>query len=84
MMLSGANVLVLDEPTNHLDLESITALNDGLIRYPETILFTSHDHQFVQTVADRIIEVSGNTLLDRKGTYDEFLADFDEDQLKKY
>ena len=67
-----------------LDLESITALNDGLIRYPETILFTSHDHQFVQTVADRIIEVSGNTLLDRKGTYDEFLADFDEDQLKKY
>ena len=84
MMLSGANVLVLDEPTNHLDLESITALNDGLIRYPETILFTSHDHQFVQTVADRIIEISGNTILDRKGTYDEFLADFDEEQLKKY
>lgn len=83
-LIHPADVLVLDEPTNHLDLESITALNDGLIRYPETILFTSHDHQFVQTVADRIIEVSGNTLLDRKGTYDEFLADFDEDQLKKY
>lgn len=84
MMLSGANVLILDEPTNHLDLESITALNNGLIRYPETILFTSHDHQFVQTVADRIIEISGNTILDRKGTYDEFLEDFNEEQLKKY
>ena len=58
MMLSGANVLVFDEPTNHLDLESIAALNNGLIRYPETVLFTSHDHQFVQTVADRIIEIS--------------------------
>ena len=84
LILEDTDILLLDEPTNHLDLESITALNDGLIRYPETILFTSHDHQFVQTVADRIIEVSGNTLLDRKGTYDEFLADFDEDQLKKY
>ena len=83
-LFGNPDILLLDEPTNHLDLESITALNDGLIRYPETILFTSHDHQFVQTVADRIIEVSGNTLLDRKGTYDEFLADFDEDQLKKY
>jgi ATPase subunit of ABC transporter with duplicated ATPase domains len=84
MMLSGANVLVLDEPTNHLDLESITALNNGLIRYPETILFTSHDHQFVQTVADRIIEISGDKINDRKGTYDEYLEDFNEDQLKKY
>ena len=83
-LMNRPELVLLDEPTNHLDLESITALNDGLIRYPETILFTSHDHQFVQTVADRIIEVSGNTLLDRKGTYDEFLADFDEDQLKKY
>lgn len=84
MMLSGANVLILDEPTNHLDLESITALNNGLIRYPETILFTSHDHQFIQTIADRVIEISGNTILDRKGTYDEFLEDFNEEQLKKY
>lgn len=84
MMLSGANVLILDEPTNHLDLESITALNNGLMRYPQTILFTSHDHQFVQTVADRVIELSGNTILDRKGTYDEFLEDFDDEQLKKY
>ena len=84
MMLSGANVLILDEPTNHLDLESITALNDGLIRYPETILFTSHDHQFVQTVADRIIEISGNRVIDRMGTYDEFLENVNEEQLKKY
>ena len=83
-MLSGANVLILDEPTNHLDLESITALNDGLIRYPETILFTSHDHQFVQTVANRIIEISGNRGIDRMGTYDEFLENVNEDQLKKY
>ena len=84
MMLSGANVLVLDEPTNHLDLESITALNDGLIRYPETVLFTSHDHQFIQTIADRIIEISGNKYVELKGTYDEFLENFDEEQLKKY
>ena len=82
MMLSGANVLIFDEPTNHLDLESIAALNNGLIRYPETVLFTSHDHQFVETVADRIIEISGNTYIDRKGTYDEFLSTFDEEQLK--
>ena len=82
MMLSGANVLIFDEPTNHLDLESIAALNNGLIRYPETVLFTSHDHQFVETVADRIIEISGSTYIDRKGTYDEFLSTFDEEQLK--
>ena len=82
MMLSGANVLILDEPTNHLDLESITALNNGLIRYPETVLFTSHDHQFVETIADRIIEISGNKYIDRKGSYDEFLSTFDEEQLR--
>ena len=82
MMLSGANVLILDEPTNHLDLESITALNNGLIRYPETVLFTSHDHQFVETVADRIIEISGSKYIDRKGSYDEFLSTFDEEQLR--
>ena len=82
MMLSGANVLIFDEPTNHLDLESIAALNNGLIRYPETVLFTSLDHQFVETVADRIIEISGNAYIDRKGSYDEFLSTFDEEQLK--
>ena len=84
MMLSGANVLVLDEPTNHLDLESITALNNGLIRYPETVLFTSHDHQFIQTIADRVMDIADGKITDYKGTYDEFLETFDEDKLKKY
>ena len=84
LLLSKPDIIMLDEPTNHLDLESITALNDGLIRYPETILFTSHDHQFVQTVADRIIEISGNRVIDRMGTYDEFLENVNEEQLKKY
>ncbi|WP_088040952.1 ABC-F family ATP-binding cassette domain-containing protein [Bacillus sp. EAC] len=73
MMLSGANVLVLDDPTNHLDLESITALNDGLIAFKGTALFTSHDHQFIQTIANRIIEVTPNGLVDKESTYDEFL-----------
>ena len=83
-LFGNPDILLLDEPTNHLDLESITALNDGLIRYPETILFTSHDHQFVQTVANRIIEISGNRVIDRMGIYDEFLENVNEDQLKKY
>ena len=84
MMLSGANVLILDEPTNHLDLESITALNNGLIRYPETVLFTSHDHQFIQTIADRVIEIADGGITDFKGTYDDFIESFDEEKLKKY
>ena len=83
-MLSGANVLIMDEPTNHLDLESITALNDGLIRYPETVLFTSHDHQFVQTIANRIIEITPERVIDKVGTYDEFLETIDEVELKKF
>ncbi|HEK9099080.1 ATP-binding cassette domain-containing protein [Bacillus pfraonensis] len=73
MMLSGANVLTLDDPTNHLDLESITALNNGLIAFKGTLLFTSHDHQFVQTIANRIIEVTPNGVIDKEATYDEFL-----------
>lgn len=73
MMLEGANVFILDEPTNHLDLESITALNNGLIDTDCTILFTSHDHQFVQTVANRIIEITPNGIIDRMTTYDEYL-----------
>ena len=73
MMLSGANVLIFDEPTNHLDLESITALNNGLIKFPGTLLFTSHDHQFVQTVANRIINVTPGEEYDRAQTYDEYL-----------
>ena len=75
MMISGANILILDEPTNHLDMESITALNNGLIRFPGVILFTSHDHQFVQTTANRIMEILPNgTMIDKITTYDEYLA----------
>ena len=75
MMISGANILILDEPTNHLDMESITALNNGLIKFPGVILFTSHDHQFVQTTANRIMEILPNgTIIDKITTYDEYLA----------
>lgn len=73
MMLNGANVLIFDEPTNHLDLESITALNNGLIDFDGTILFTSHDHQFIQTIANRIIEITPNGIIDRVMSYDEYL-----------
>ena len=73
MMLSGANVLIFDEPTNHLDLESITALNEGLTAYKSTILFTSHDHQFVSTIADRIIEFKDGGIVDKRMSYDEYL-----------
>ncbi len=75
MMISGANCLILDEPTNHLDMESITALNNGLIKYPGVALFACHDHQFVQTTANRIMEILPNgTLVDKITTYDEYLA----------
>lgn len=83
MMLSGANVLLFDEPTNHLDLESITALNNGLINYKGTILFVSHDHQFVQTVANRIIEITPKGIIDRQMTYDEYLEDIEIQALSK-
>lgn len=75
MMLSGANVLLFDEPTNHLDLESITALNNGMMEFPGTILFTCHDHQLTNTVANRIIEIGQNGVLDKLMTYDEFISD---------
>jgi ATPase subunit of ABC transporter with duplicated ATPase domains len=75
MMLSGANALMLDEPTNHLDLESIESLNNGMIDFKGPILFTSHDHQFVQTVANRIIEITPAGILDKLMTYDEYLTD---------
>ena len=74
MMLGGANVLLLDEPTNHLDLESITSLNEGLIAFPEVILFASHDHQFVSTVANRIVELTPQGAIDRVMNYDDYLA----------
>lgn len=76
MMLSKANVLLLDDPTNHLDLESITALNDGMIAFKGSLLFTSHDYEFINTTANRIIEVSANGVVDRlDSTYEEFLED---------
>ncbi len=74
MMLSGSNVLLLDDPTNHLDLESITALNNGLMSYKGAMIFTSHDHQFVETIANRIIEITPNGMVDKQTTYDEYLA----------
>ena len=74
MMLSGANVLVMDGPTNHLDLESITAVNEGLIRYTGTLMFTSHDHEFIQTVANRIIDLDKKVVEDKYSTYDEYLG----------
>ena len=73
MMLSGANVLILDEPTNHLDLESITALNNGMSNFKGTMLFTSHDHQLVDTVANRIMEIKEDGLIDKRMTYEEYL-----------
>lgn len=73
MMILGSNVLIMDEPTNHLDMESITALNNGLIKFSGVIMFTSQDHQFVQTIANRIMELTPNGLIDKVTTYDEYL-----------
>ncbi len=73
MMILGSNVLLMDEPTNHLDMESITALNNGIIKFPGVVLFTSQDHQFVQTIANRIMEITPNGLIDKISTYDEYL-----------
>ena len=73
MMLSGANFLVFDQPTNHLDLESIAALNNGMAAFPYNIIFTSHDHQLTQTVANRIIEITPDGIIDRRCTYDEYM-----------
>jgi len=75
MMLAGANCLILDEPTNHLDLESITAFNNAMKDWKHVALFTSHDHEFVQTVANRIIEITPNGIIDKRTSYDEYLAD---------
>ncbi|EQB38281.1 MULTISPECIES: ABC-F family ATP-binding cassette domain-containing protein [Virgibacillus] len=75
MMLSNANVLLLDEPTNHLDLESIQSLNNGLIKFNGSILFTSHDHQFIQSIANRLIEITPNGIIDKEMSYDEYVQD---------
>jgi ATPase subunit of ABC transporter with duplicated ATPase domains len=83
-MLTEANVLVLDEPTNHLDLESLTALNNGLIAFPEVLLFASHDHQLVSTVANRIVEITPNGIIDRMMGYDEYLENIDGEGMKDH
>lgn len=80
MMILGSNVLLMDEPTNHLDMESITALNNGLMKFSGVVIFTSQDHQFVQTIANRIMEITPNGLIDKVTTYDEYL---DNDELAR-
>ena len=74
-MLSGANFLMFDEPTNHLDMESITALNEGMKKYKGIMIFTSHDHQLMQTVANKIVDISNNNVVIRECTYDEYLEE---------
>jgi ATPase subunit of ABC transporter with duplicated ATPase domains len=76
-MMLRANVLMLDEPTNHLDLESITAFNNSLKTFKGTILFTTHDHEFAQTVANRVIELTPNGVIDRYTTFDDYMSDKD-------
>jgi ATPase subunit of ABC transporter with duplicated ATPase domains len=83
MMLSSANVLLFDEPTNHLDLESITALNNSLMQFPEVILFTSHDQKFVSTVANRVIELIPAGLIDRVMSFDDYLENADVNALRE-
>lgn len=73
LMLSGSNFLIFDEPTNHLDMESITALNEGMKKFKGNIIFTSHDHQLMQTVADRIIDIRKTKVIDKECTYNEYL-----------
>jgi ATPase subunit of ABC transporter with duplicated ATPase domains len=75
LMLSGANVLIFDEPTNHLDLEAITSLNEGLINFPGVVLFNSHDHEFVSSIASRIVEITPNGVIDRMMNFDDYLTD---------
>jgi ATPase subunit of ABC transporter with duplicated ATPase domains len=82
LMLSGANALVLDEPTNHLDLESITSLNNGLVNYPGVILFTSRDHQFIDSIANRIIEITPSGVIDRTMNFDEYIVNEDVRKLR--
>ena len=82
MMLIGANVLVMDNPTNHLDLEAITALNDGMVEFKGAMLFTSHDHQILQTVANRIIEILPGGIIDRRESFDEYIENPDLDKLR--
>jgi ATPase subunit of ABC transporter with duplicated ATPase domains len=83
MMMKRANVLMLDEPTNHLDLESIQALNNSLKNFKGTVLFSTHDHEFAQTVANRIIEITPKGVIDKYATFDEYLSDAKVKELRK-
>ena len=83
VMLEGGNVLIMDEPTNHLDLESITALNKSLTQYDGTMMFVSQDHQFIQTIANRIVEITPNGVIDKMMTYDEYLEDSQVQELRE-
>ena len=82
-MLEASNMLILDEPTAHLDLESITSLNNGLIKYDSELLFASHDHQFVSTIANRIIEILPTGVIDRRLPYDEYLENKEVKKLRE-
>ena len=83
MMLSGANVLILDDPTNHLDLESIESLNEGLVKFPGVVMFSSHDHEFISTIANRIIEITPKGIIDRMMPFDDYLKDEQVKSLRK-
>ncbi|MCF0242696.1 MAG: ATP-binding cassette domain-containing protein, partial [Treponema sp.] len=83
IMLSGANVLIMDDPTNHLDLEAIQSLNEGLINFPGVILFTSHDHEFIQSIANRIVEITPNGVIDRMMQFDDYITDDGVTELRK-
>ena len=80
LMLSGANVLILDEPTNHLDLEAITSLNEALVAFPGVVLFNSHDHEFITSIANRMVEITPNGVIDRMMNFDDYL---DDDQVRQ-
>ena len=75
MQLSGANVLILDDPTNHLDLEAIQSLNEALVQFPGVVLFSSHDHEFIQSIANRIVEITPKGVIDRMMEFDDYLKD---------
>ena len=75
LMLSGANCITMDDPTNHLDLEAIQSLNEGLIAFGGVLLFSSHDHEFIQSIANRIVEITPNGIIDRMMSFDDYISD---------
>ena len=83
LMLSGANCITMDDPTNHLDLEAIQSLNEGLIAFPGVILFSSHDHEFIQSIANRIVEITPNGIIDRMMSFDDYISDPQVSEMRK-